>query len=85
MIEQIEKDTIEDPPLLFAEYVGAPADLKRVMESQFRLVKGWARVKARGGWYQWRDQLIGGVMPTLQKNADGLRKVFFHPQAQINE
>jgi hypothetical protein len=39
------------------------------------LVKTCARYKAKGGWYSWRDQLLGGVMPTLQKNADGLRKV----------
>jgi kinetochore protein Spc7/SPC105 len=75
MIEGIEKDTLEDPPLLFAEYVGAPIELKRIMESQFKLVKNWARGKAKGGWYCWRDQLIGGVMPTLQKNAEGLQKV----------
>jgi len=75
MIEGIEQDTLEDPPLLFREYVGAPVELKRIMDSQFKLVKTWARYKAKGGWYTWRDQLLGGVMPTLQKNADGLRKV----------
>lgn len=75
MIEGIEQDTLEDPPLLFREYVGAPPELKRIMDSQFKLVKTWARLKAKGGWYSWRDQLLGGVMPTLRKNADGLRKV----------
>ena len=75
MIEGIEQDTLEDPPLLFREYVGAPPELKRIMDSQFKLVKTWARLKAKGGWYSWRDQLLGGVMPTLQKNAEGLRKV----------
>lgn len=75
MIENIERDTLEDPPLLFKEYVGAPAEIKRIMDSQFKLVKTWARLKAKGGWYSWRDQLLGGVMPTLIKNAEGLRKV----------
>src|SRR5271169_576430 len=75
MIEGIEQDTLEDPPLLFREYVGAPVEIKRIMDSQFKLVKTWARLKAKGGWYSWRDQLLGGVMPTLHKNADGLRKV----------
>src|SRR5271163_1103005 len=74
MIEGIEQDTLEDPPLLFREYVGAPPELKRIMDSQFKLVKTWARLKAKGGWYSWRDQLLGGVMPALQKNADGLRR-----------
>jgi kinetochore protein Spc7/SPC105 len=75
MIEGIEQDTLEDPPLLFREYVGAPPELKRIMDSQFKLLKSWARFKAKGGWYSWRDQLLGGVMPTLVKNAEGLRKV----------
>lgn len=76
MIEGIEQDTLEDPPLLFREYVGAPPELKRIMDSQFKLLKSWARFKAKGGWYSWRDQLLGGVMPTLIKNAEGLRKVY---------
>jgi len=82
MIEGIEQDTLEDPPLLFREYVGAPLELKRIMDSQFKLVKTWARLKAKGGWYSWRDQLLGGVMPTLQKNAEGLRKVTPLPRRQ---
>jgi hypothetical protein len=45
------------------------------MDSQFKLVKTWARHSAKGVWYNWRDQLLGGVMQTLQKNGDGLRKV----------
>jgi len=77
MIENIERDTLEDPPLLFKEYVGAPPEIKRIMDSQFKLVKTWAPLKAKGGWYTWRDQLLGGVMPTLIKNADGLRKVSY--------
>ena len=80
MIENIERDTLEDPPLLFKEYVGAPAEIKRIMDSQFKLVKTWARLKAKGGWYSWRDQLLGGVMPTLIKNAEGLRKVLYPVQ-----
>ena len=47
MIEGIEQDTLEDPPLLFREYVGAPVELKRIMDSQFKLVKTWARYKAK--------------------------------------
>jgi len=80
MIEGIEQDTLEDPPLLFREYVGAPLELKRIMDSQFKLVKTWARLKAKGGWYSWRDQLLGGVMPTLQKNAEGLKRVTCPPR-----
>lgn len=83
MIEGIEQDTLEDPPLLFREYVGAPTELKRIMDSQFKLVKTWARLKAKGGWYSWRDQLLGGVMPALHKNADGLRKVPSAPSPSL--
>ena len=75
MIEGIERDTLTDPPLLFQEYSEAPQALKRVMDSQFKLLKTWGRLKAKGGWYSWRDQLLGGVMPSLHKNAEGLRKV----------
>jgi len=84
MIEGIEQDTLEDPPLLFREYVGAPPELKRIMDSQFKLVKTWARLKAKGGWYSWRDQLLGGVMPTLHKNAEGLRKVPLLPCLRVS-
>jgi kinetochore protein Spc7/SPC105 len=77
MITAIEQDTLEEPPLLFREYVLAPPELKRIMDSQFKLVKTWARSSARGVWYNWRTELLGGVMLTLQKNMDGLKKVRF--------
>ena len=77
MIEEIERDTTLDPPLLFQEYVEAPVSLKKIMDGQFKILKTWARLKAKGGWYSWRDQLLGGVMPSLNKNEDGLKKVFF--------
>jgi kinetochore protein Spc7/SPC105 len=79
MISAIEQDTLEEQPLLFREYMSAPPELRRIMDSQFKLVKTWARHSAKGVWYNWRDQLLGGVMQTLQKNGDGLKKVNPHP------
>lgn len=43
------------------------------MDTQFKNVKTHARHTSKGMWYQWRMQLLAGLMAGLNKTADGMQ------------
>lgn len=72
LIEQIEEMTRGETPLLFKEYLDAPADVKQVMDAQFKNVKTNARLQAKREWYSWRKMLLDGVEKPLKEKLSGL-------------
>lgn len=67
---QIDAETLEESPLLFREFIEAEPDLKSAMISQFKLIKNYARLQARGVWYDWRLQLTHGLKQALTKRKE---------------
>ena len=76
VVNQIEEETLIDNPLLFKEYFSAALDVRAIMDSQFKLLKTYARHQAKAVWYDWRQKLLTGVKDSLSKNHAGLIKVW---------
>lgn len=72
IIRSIEAETLTEQPPLFREYVDARADVKLVMDNQFRNGKANARLQSKEGWYQWRAQLVEGLKTGLQGINQGM-------------
>ena len=72
MVREIEAETFEDNPILFREYISAPADVKPVMDNQFKNVKIHARLLSKAMWYEWRMKLLDGLKEGLLKNGEGM-------------
>lgn len=62
------------PPLLFAEYAAASAEVRAIMDTQFKLIKTNARAQAHGVWYEWRAKVTQGMKAGLQRHLDGLER-----------
>ncbi|VDB92557.1 Bgt-4834 [Blumeria graminis f. sp. tritici] len=69
-VREIEKETWEENPPLFQEYLLATPDLKLLMDNQLKNVRTHARLLAKGLWYEWRMTLLntleGGLVKTIQ-------------------
>lgn len=68
MIRSIEEETYADNPPLFHEYVKAPADIRVIMDNQFRNVKTHARLLSKASWYEWRMKLLDGLKDGLNRH-----------------
>ena len=74
LIRTIEVETLADQPQLFREYVDAKADVKMIMDNQFRNGKSNARLQSKQGWYIWREQLVDGLRGGLEGIDGGMQK-----------
>lgn len=74
VIRTMERETLEEQPTLFREYVDARPDVKMVMDNQFRNGKANARLQSKQGWYAWRRQLVEGLRGGLDGIKAGLEK-----------
>lgn len=72
MVKEIEEDTFEDNPPLFKEYMTASADVKALMDNQFKNVKTHARLLSKAMWYEWRMKLQEGLREGLFKISDDM-------------
>lgn len=72
-VRQIEADVEEDNPLLFSEYLTAPPDQRAVMDNQFKNMKQYARLEAKGEWYSWRSTLLGTLKAGLLSTLEGFK------------
>ena len=68
MIRSIEKETYADNPPLFREYMAAPADIRALMDNQFRNVKTHSRLLSKATWYEWRMKLLEGLKEGLKRH-----------------
>ena len=68
MIRSIETETYAENPPLFREYVAAPADIRLLMDNQFRNVKTHARLLSKATWYDWRMKLLDGLKEGLNRH-----------------
>jgi len=59
---------------LFREYITAPADVKSIMDNQFKNVKTHARLLSKAMWYEWRMKLLDGLKEGLLKNGEGMNE-----------
>ncbi|KAJ5709344.1 hypothetical protein N7493_010678 [Penicillium malachiteum] len=73
VIRSIEAETYADNPPLFREYVTAPADIRVIMDNQFRNVKTHARLLSKATWYEWRMKLLEGLMQGLHRHVDDMK------------
>ncbi|KAL2755102.1 hypothetical protein ACRALDRAFT_1077212 [Sodiomyces alcalophilus JCM 7366] len=72
IVREIEAETYEDNPPLFREYMSATAELKGVLDNQFKNGKTHARLESKAMWYDWRMALQEGIREGLQKIAEGM-------------
>ncbi|RMD41875.1 hypothetical protein DV735_g3238, partial [Chaetothyriales sp. CBS 134920] len=74
IIRSIEAETLVQQPPLFREYIDARADVKAIMDNQFRNGKTNARYQSKEGWYTWRTQLVEGLQNGLESIKQGMVK-----------
>ncbi|PHH73612.1 hypothetical protein CDD80_3704 [Ophiocordyceps camponoti-rufipedis] len=72
MVKEIESETLEENPPLFREYMTAGADVKALMDHQFKNVKTHARLLSKAMWYEWRMKLQEGLREGLVGIAEGM-------------
>ncbi|KAG6081775.1 hypothetical protein E4U16_006976 [Claviceps sp. LM84 group G4] len=72
IVKEIEAETLENNPPLFREYMSATADVKALMDNQFKNVKTHARLLSKAMWYEWRSKLQEGLREGLVKIAEGM-------------
>ncbi|KAG6315450.1 hypothetical protein E4U44_001315 [Claviceps purpurea] len=72
IVKEIEAETLEDNPPLFREYMSATADVKALMDNQFKNVKTHARLLSKAMWYEWRSKLQEGLREGLVNIAEGM-------------
>jgi kinetochore protein Spc7/SPC105 len=72
IVREIETETFEENPPLFREYISAPAEIKVLMDNQFKNVKTHARLLSKAMWYEWRMKLQDGLKEGLVKIADDM-------------
>lgn len=71
-IRCLEEQAYETQPPLFREYLGAPAEERAIMKSQFLNMKTNARLQSKAGWHAWRAQLLNDLKTGLQHSAGEL-------------
>jgi kinetochore protein Spc7/SPC105 len=68
LFDQLDQETREETnPLLFREFLEAGPEMKQAMIAQFKLIKHYSRLHARGVWYDWRLQLTSGLQDALAR------------------
>ncbi|KAI0006504.1 Spc7-domain-containing protein [Xylariaceae sp. FL0662B] len=72
IVREIEKETLEENPPLFREYMSATPEFKLLMDNQFKNVKTHARLLSKAMWYEWRMKLQDGLKEGLIKIAEGM-------------
>ncbi|KAF8428199.1 Spc7 kinetochore protein-domain-containing protein, partial [Tirmania nivea] len=73
-MRRIEKGINANNPEMFKEYMNAPADLKLIMDSQFKSIKTHSRLLAKKDWYNWRTNQLLELNKQLEENLGGLKK-----------
>ena len=73
IIRSIEAETYAENPPLFREYISAPADVRSLMDNQFRNVKTHARLLSKATWYEWRTKLLDGLKEGLNRHVDEMK------------
>ena len=59
---------------MFQEYLSAPADVRPIMDTQFRNVKANARLLSKATWYEWRMKLLEGLREGLTSIGKGMEE-----------
>lgn len=77
-VTKIEEETLKENPLLFYEYRKASSDMRVLMDSQFLMMKTFARLQAKGDWYEWREGLMQGIKHELNLNLTGMQRSLTH-------
>lgn len=72
VVREIEKDTFEENPALFREYMAAAPDVRAIMDNQFKNIKVHARGESKATWYEWRSKLFEGLKSGLVSIHEGL-------------
>ncbi|KAF7594777.1 hypothetical protein BBP40_008280 [Aspergillus hancockii] len=73
IIRSIETETYAENPPLFREYMTAPADIRLLMDNQFRNVKTHARLLSKATWYEWRMKLLEGLKDGLNRHVEEMK------------
>ncbi|KAK9466883.1 Spc7 kinetochore protein-domain-containing protein [Lipomyces arxii] len=74
LFERLESETIEENPQLFRRYVQSSLDSQAAFCAQFKVIKSFSRLQAKGIWYEWRSKLFDGILGTLAKNITFLKE-----------
>ncbi|KAK9471589.1 Spc7 kinetochore protein-domain-containing protein, partial [Dipodascopsis tothii] len=73
LCERLEAETLVESPEVFREYLAASVEEQAQLCAQFKLIKAFARLQAKGVWYEWRAKLVNGVLASLGQNLAALR------------
>ena len=71
-VHNLEVDALEQQPPLFHEYGSASLAEKNIMDSQLRDLKTNARLQSKGGWHNWRSQLLSDLKTGLLQTSRDL-------------
>ncbi|PHH83215.1 hypothetical protein CDD82_2987 [Ophiocordyceps australis] len=74
MVKEIEKDTLEENPPLFREYISATPNVRALMDNQFKNVKTHSRLLSKAMWYEWRMKLQDGLKEGLVSIFKGMER-----------
>ena len=72
VVREIEKDTLEENPPLFREYMSAAPEVRAIMDNQFKNIKAHARGESKRTWYEWRSKLFDGLTAGLESIRQGM-------------
>jgi kinetochore protein Spc7/SPC105 len=71
-VQNLEVDALEHQPPLFHEYGSASLAEKNIMDGQLRDLKTNARLQSKGGWHNWRSQLLSDLKTGLLQTSRDL-------------
>lgn len=74
LVRQMEEEVYEENPVLFRDYMSAPADQRAVMDNQFKNMKTNARLRTKEAWYGWRSNLLHDIKAGLTRTADSFNQ-----------
>jgi kinetochore protein Spc7/SPC105 len=73
-MRQLESDTWDNNPALFHEYKSASANMRYIMDNQFKNLKTNARLSSKATWYEWRRKLLQDLKHGLVRIAKNMSK-----------
>ncbi len=78
---KLEEETLEENPLLIKEYFQSTNSARIIMNGQFMMIKNYSRQQAKMVWYNWRTQLVDGILIAINKNEELLK----NDEIKLNE
>ncbi|KAI9136767.1 Spc7 kinetochore protein domain-containing protein [Paraphysoderma sedebokerense] len=73
-LQKFEEEIDTNNPPLIGQYLHETPGVQEFMKSQLVTTRQYAQLKAKEGWYDWRDKLIAQLNGVLRINLEQLKK-----------